>query len=93
MASTVVQLLSHVGLFATAGTVAHQAPLSFTISPSLLRFMAIESVMLTSHLILCWPLLLLPSVFLNIRVFSSELALHILFHILHPDHVVFSKNS
>ena len=73
----VVQLLSHVQLFATPWTVAHQDSLSFTISRSLLRFMSIESVMLSSHLILCCPLLLLSSVFPNIRVFSSESTPHI----------------
>ena len=64
-------------LFATPWTAVCQAPLSFTVSWSLLRFMSIESVMLSNHLILCCPLLLLPSVFPNIRVFSSESALHI----------------
>ena len=59
----VVQLLSRVRLFATTWTAACQAPLSFTISWSFLRFMSIESVMLSNHLILCHPLLLLPSVF------------------------------
>ena len=54
-----------------------QSPLSFTISGSLLRFVSIESVILCSHLILCHPLLLLPSIFLRIRVFSNELVLHI----------------
>ena len=54
-----------------------QASLSFTISPSLLRFMTTESVMLSNHLILCCPLLLLPSLFPSLRVFSNELALHI----------------
>ena len=54
-----------------------QAPLSFTISWSLLKFMSIESVMLSNHLTLCSPLLLLPSVFPSFRVFSNELALHI----------------
>ena len=58
-------------------TAACQAPLSITISQNLLRFMAIESVMLSNHLILCHPLLLLPSIFPNIRVFSNESALHI----------------
>ena len=48
-----------------------------SLSQSLLRFMSIESMMLSNHLILCHPLLLLPSVFLNIRVFSNELSLHI----------------
>ena len=51
--------------------------LSFTMSQSLLRFMSIESMMLSNHLILCHPLLLLPSVFPSIKVFSNELALHI----------------
>ena len=54
----------------TPWTAACQAPLSFTISWSLLRFMSIEWVMLSNHLILCWPLLLLPSVFPSIKVFS-----------------------
>ena len=58
-------------------TAVHQAFLSFTISWSLLRFVSIESVMLSSHLILCFPLILLPSIFPSIRVFSSELAFHI----------------
>ena len=53
------------------------APLPFTVSQSLLRFMSIESAMLSNHLILCHCLLLLPSIFACIRVFSSELALHI----------------
>ena len=61
----------------TPWTVAHQASLSFTISRSLLRHMSIESVMLSNHLILCCPLLLLSSVFPSIRVFSSESTLHI----------------
>ena len=56
-------------------TAACQAPLSFTISQSLLRFMSLESVMLSNHLILCCPLLLLPSVFPSIRIFSKESAL------------------
>ena len=55
-------------------TAAHQASLSFTISQNLLRLMFIELVMLSNHLILCHPLLLLPSVFPSIRVFSSESA-------------------
>ena len=73
----VVQLLSHVLLFATPRTAACQAFLSFTISWSLLRFMSMELVMLSNHLIFCRPLLLLPSVFLSIRVFSSGSVLHI----------------
>ena len=66
----VVQLLSHVRLFATPWTAAHQA--SFTISWSLLKFLSIESVTPSNHLILCYPLLLLPSVFPSIRVFSNN---------------------
>ena len=75
----VVQSLSPVRLFAASWTAAHQASLIFTISQSLLKlkFMSIESVMPSNHLILCCRLLLLPSIFLNIRVFSDELALHI----------------
>ena len=56
---------------------ARQAPLSFTISRGLLKFMSIEWVMLSNHLILCHPLLLLPSIFPSIKVFSNELALWI----------------
>ena len=63
-----VQLLSHAGLFATSCTVARQAPLSFTISQSLLKFMS-SLMMLSNQLILCCPLLLLRSVFSSIRVF------------------------
>ena len=71
----VVQSLSHVRLFATSWTAAHQASLSFTISWSLLKLMSIESVMSSNHLILCCPLLLLPSIFPSNRVFSHESAL------------------
>ena len=71
----VVQLQSHVRLFVTSWTVAHQAPLSSTISQSLLKLMSIQSVMLSNHLILCCPLLLLPSIFPSIRVFPNELVL------------------
>ena len=67
-----VQSLSHVWLFVTPWTAAHQASLSITNSHSLLKLMSIESVMPSNHLILCHPLLLLPSVFLSIRVFSNE---------------------
>ena len=67
-----VQLLSCVCFFATPWTAAHQASLSFTNSQSLLKLMSIESVMPSKHLILWCPLLLLPSVFLSIRVFSNE---------------------
>ena len=59
----------------TTWTTAHQAPLSFTISWSLFKFMSIESVMLSNHLIRCRPLLLLPSIFPSTKVFSNELAL------------------
>ena len=62
-------------LFVTPLTAAHQASLSFTISQSLLKLMSIESVMPSNHLILCRPLLFLPSIFPSIRVFSNELAL------------------
>ena len=72
----VVQLLSHVQLSVTPWTGVHQTPLSFTIPQSLLRFMSIELMMLSNHLILC-HLLLLPSVFPSIRVFSNDSAHHI----------------
>ena len=62
-------------LFATPWTAALQASLCFTISQSLLKFVSIESVILSNHLILCHPLLLLPSIFPGIRVFSNESAL------------------
>ena len=68
-------MLSCVQLFETAWTAAHQASLPFTISWSLLKFMSIESVMPSNHLILCHPLLLPLSIFPSIRVFSYELAL------------------
>ena len=71
------QSLSHVRLFATPWTTAHQASLSFTLPQSLLKPMSIKLVMPSNHLILCHPLLLLPSIFPSIRVFSNELALHI----------------
>ena len=74
----VVQSLSHIRLFATPWTAACQASLVFIIfSWSVLRLMYIESVMPSNHLILCRPLLLLPSIFPSIRVFSDELALHL----------------
>ena len=73
----VIQLLSRVQLFATPWTVAHQASLFFTISQSLLKLMSEESMMPSNHLILCCPLLLLPSIFPSIRVFSSKLAFRI----------------
>ena len=65
-----IQLLSHIWLIVTPWTTACQASLSFTISQSLLKLMSIESVMPSSHLILYCPLLLLPSIFLSIRVLS-----------------------
>ena len=71
------QLLSHVRLFATPGTAACQASLSITNSQSLPKLMPIESAMPSSHLILCCPLLLLPSIFPSITVFSNESALSI----------------
>ena len=67
-----VQSLSHVQLFATPGTAERQASLSITNSRSLLKLMSIESVISSSHLILCYPLLFPPSVFPSIRVFSKE---------------------
>ena len=67
-----VQLLSCVRLFVTPWTAACQASLSITSSQSLLKLMSIESVMPSNHLILCHPLLLLPSIFPSIRVFSNE---------------------
>ena len=73
--TVVVQWLSHVRLFATPCTVVCQASLSFTIYQSLLKLMSIESMMPSNHLILCCPLLLLPSIFPSIRVFSNESAL------------------
>ena len=72
-----VQSLSRVQLFATPWTAAHQASLSITNSQSLLKLMPIELVMPSNHLILCRPLLLLPSIFPSIRVFSNESVLHI----------------
>ena len=72
-----VQSLSHVRLFATQWTAAFQASLSITNSRGLLKLMSIESVMPSNHLVLCRPLLLLPSIFPSIRVFSNESALSI----------------
>ena len=73
-----VQLLSHVWFFVTPWTVARQASLSITNSQSLLKLMPIESVMPSNHLILCCPLLLLPSIFPSIRGFLNESLLHIM---------------
>ena len=72
-----VRLLSHVWLFATPWTAVHQASLSITNSPSLPKLMSIESVMPSNHRVHCCPLLLLPSIFPSIRVFSNESALRI----------------
>ena len=72
-----VQSLSHVQLFVTPRTTVCQASLSITNSWSLLKLISIALVMPSNHLILCCPLLLLPSVFPSIRVFSSESVLHI----------------
>ena len=72
-----VQLLSRVRLFVTPWTAVHQASLSITNSQSLLKLMSLKSGMPSSHLILCRPLLLPPSIFPSIRVLSNESALHI----------------
>ena len=72
-----VQSLSRVWLFTTLWTAAHQASLSITNLQSLLKLMFIESVMPSNHLILYCPLLLLPSIFPSIRVFSNKTVLHI----------------
>ena len=72
-----VQSLSHVQLFVTPGTAALQDSLSITNSKSWLKSMSTESVMPSNHLILCWPLLLQPSVFPSIRIFSNESVLSI----------------
>ena len=72
-----VQSLSRVQLFETPWTAAHQDSLSITNSRSLLKLMSIELVMPSNQLIFCHPLLLLPSIFPSIRVFSNESVLHI----------------
>ena len=72
-----VQSHSRVQSFVTPWTAAHQASLSITNSRNLLKLMSIESVMPSNHLILCYPLLFLPSIFLSIRVFSNESVLPI----------------
>ena len=72
-----VQSLSHVWLFVTPWIAARQASLSIPKSRGLLKFISIESVMPSNHLIFCRPLLLLPSILPSIRVFSNESALHI----------------
>ena len=73
----VLQLISHVQHFVTPWTAAHQAPLSFTISWSLLKLMSIESVRSSNHLIICLPLLFLSLIFPSIRVFSNEWSFHV----------------
>ena len=87
-AIAVFQSLSRVWLSATPETVARQTPLFSTISRSLLRFTSTESVMLSNHLTLWCPLLLLPSIFASIRVFSNESALCIGW----PEYCSFSFN-
>ena len=72
-----VQLLSHVRLFTTSWTAACQAFLSITNSQSLLKLISIELVMPSNYLIICCPLLLLPSIFPSIRVFSNKSVFHI----------------
>ena len=72
-----VQSLSHVRLFVTPWTAVREASLSITNSRSLLKLTSIESVMPSNHLILCCPLLLPPSIFPSVRVFSNESVLHI----------------
>ena len=74
---SVFQSLSCVQLFATPWTAACQGSLSFTMSQGLFKFMSIESVMPSKRLIFCCPLLLLPSIFPSIRIFSNDSALHI----------------
>ena len=87
--SIVVQSLSRVWLFATPWTAARHAILPSTISQSLLKFMSIESVMLSNHLILCCHILLLPSILPRIRVFSNELVLCIRAKVLELQHQSF----
>ena len=85
----IVQSLSRVRLFPTPRTAARQVPLSSTVSQSLLKFMFIESVMLSSYLFLCHSLFLLPSIFPSIRVFSSQSPLCIMW----PEHWSFSFSN
>ena len=81
-----IQLLCHVQLFVIQWTAAHQAPLCFTVSQSLPRFMSTELVMISNYLILCHPLLLLPRIFPNIGIFSNESV----FRIMWPKYWCFS---
>ena len=85
-----VQLLSHVWLFVTPWNAVRKASRSITNSQSLLKLMSVESVMPSNHLILCHPLLCLPSIFPSIRVFSKESVLHILHKIRWPKYWGFS---
>ena len=92
----VVQLLSCVRLFATQWTAARQVSLSFTISRSLLKFMSIESVMLSSHLILCHPFLLWPSLFPSVMDCSlqgSSVHRNLQMRVLDQVDILFSKGS
>ena len=73
-----IQSLSHVQLFVIPWTLALQAPLSFTISWSLFKLTSTDSVMPSNHLILCYPLRLLPPIFPSIRIFTDESALCIM---------------
>ena len=84
---SLVQLLSHVQLFATPWTAASQVSLYIASSWNLLKLMSIESLMPSNHLILCYPLLLLPSIFPSMRVFSCESV-----HIRWPKYWSFSFN-
>ena len=84
------QSLSPVQHFVTPWTAAHQASLSFTISQSLLKLMSIESVMSSNHLIFCHPLLLLPSIFPSIMVFSLVFSNESVLHIRWPKYWSFS---
>ena len=77
LSSVQFKLLSRVQLFVTSWTAARQVSLSITNSQSFLKLMSIESVMPSNHFILCHPLLLLPSIFPSIRVFSNKSVLHI----------------
>ena len=77
MAPFIVQSLSRIQHFATPWTAEHQPSLCFTISQSLLKLTFTGTVMLSNHLLLCCPLLLLPSIFPSLKVFSNELALRI----------------
>ena len=89
--TVVIQSLSRVRLFATPWIVALQASLSFTISQSLLRLTSTESVMPSNHLILCRALLLLPSIFPSIRVFSRVGSSHQVGKVLEPQHPTFQR--